>query len=508
MTRAHGFFLKSILSGIFIVFVTQSVQAQYYPPNYYYHPYASHYYYYNYPYYSPQYYVPTPLQPFPKYRPQKNAVLYVGPTKTTPKPIKKTIPAQASTSNYQGSVSVVPDFRQSIHAVPTDMESGAQPSLSPQIHQPQPTGYQPHPRVPYIPPPKFLPTWWVQGEVLFWFVDDAPLIPLVTTDVTNDPFEGSLGQPGTRILFGDSDGEYDLGIGGRLTLGKWLSESVATELTGFFLPQQSVSFSEASDNTGNPPLFFPFFRAELNREGSFSIADPTPQLGPGPIVGSVNIDSELSLWGAEWNIFRKVSCEPGSIVCLITGIRYAGMNEALRIQSSIRDVPFDLNVDLQDSFETSNHFVGGQIGGLASFRYKRFTADLIGKVALGANLYSANISGSNTQTGTGAINPGTSPGGIYTQPTNIGSRNRGVFTVIPQFQFRVAMDVTPTFRIFAGYDFLYWSEVVRPGDQIDRTINATQTLGRPLVGEPRPQVIDAMTDFYVHGLSAGFQWDF
>jgi hypothetical protein len=43
--------------------------------------------------------------------------------------------------------------------------------------------------------------------------------------------------------------------------------------------------------------------------------------------------------------------------------------------------------------------------------------------------------------------------------------------VVPEVGVKVGYQVTPHLRAQVGYDFLYWSDVVRPGSQIDPLIN-------------------------------------
>jgi hypothetical protein len=127
------------------------------------------------------------------------------------------------------------------------------------------------------------------------------------------------------------------------------------------------------------------------------------------------------------------------------------------------------------------------------------------EVALGASHQVVNIQGSTTETGTGSANPGTFPGGFFAQSTNVGRRTDDQFGVIPQLQVQFGYQVTSWLRAFVGYDFLYWNQVVRPGSQIDRRVNATQQLflGESLIGTPLPAPLFDRTDFWVQGVSFG-----
>ncbi len=67
--------------------------------------------------------------------------------------------------------------------------------------------------------------------------------------------------------------------------------------------------------------------------------------------------------------------------------------------------------------------------------------------------------------------------------------------------------MTDSVRIYVGYTLLYWSNVVRPVDQIDFGINPTQlpTAAGPgtLVGPARPAFNFHETDFWAQGVNLG-----
>src|SRR4029453_13105386 len=76
----------------------------------------------------------------------------------------------------------------------------------------------------------------------------------------------------------------------------------------------------------------------------------------------------------------------------------------------------------------------------------------------------------------------TFPGGYFALPTNIGSHKRTVFAVVPEVGLTLGFQLTRWASVFAGYSFLYTNNVARPGNQIDRSINPTQSVA--WVGEP------------------------
>jgi len=75
---------------------------------------------------------------------------------------------------------------------------------------------------------------------------------------------------------------------------------------------------------------------------------------------------------------------------------------------------------------------------------------------------------------------------------------------------KVGYDLNDNVRIFAGYDFLYWSSVVRPGDQIDQTLDANRVPNAggpfPAVNEVRPRVPFTTSSYWAHGFTGGLEF--
>jgi len=65
-------------------------------------------------------------------------------------------------------------------------------------------------------------------------------------------------------------------------------------------------------------------------------------------------------------------------------------------------------------------------------------------------------------------------------------------------------------RVFTGYTFLDWSDVARPGDQIDRGVDvngvpASRTFGVPAV-PARPAFAFHGSDFWAQGVNFGLEF--
>ena len=86
-----------------------------------------------------------------------------------------------------------------------------------------------------------------------------------------------------------------------------------------------------------------------------------------------------------------------------------------------------------------------------------------------------------------------------------------LFAVVPEATLKFGLKGERS-RFFVGYNFLLLSDAVRPGDQIDRTVNPTQVPvlnpGGMTYGPDRPQTIFERRDFWVQGLMIGFEQRF
>ena len=104
----------------------------------------------------------------------------------------------------------------------------------------------------------------------------------------------------------------------------------------------------------------------------------------------------------------------------------------------------------------------------------QFSLDLLMRMAIGSTHQSVLIDGSTTISGSSvstAITSQDATGGLLAQRTNIGEYTRNRFAVVPELGVTLGYAMTPQWRATLGYTFLYWSSVVRPGDQIDRNVN-------------------------------------
>src|SRR5262249_36584507 len=114
--------------------------------------------------------------------------------------------------------------------------------------------------------------------------------------------------------------------------------------------------------------------------------------------------------------------------------------------------------------------------------------------------------------GTTSVTPPGGPtttvqGGILAVSSNIGQHRHDEFAVVPEVNLSVGYKVNKSIRVYAGYSFLYWSDVLRPGDILDRTVNRTliptSLQFGPLVGPLRPSPAIHQSDVFIHGGQLG-----
>lgn len=355
--------------------------------------------------------------------------------------------------------------------------------------------------------------FWVGAEYLLWWVKNGPEpVPLVTNGPLDS--EGILGRPGTSVVFGGPSVDYGSISGGRLTLGYWLDSdrNLGIESSGFLLEEKGTGFSQSSDGSaGTSVIARPFFAVNDGTEFRFIVA------APGLSAGNVEVSSSSQLWGTEVNVVKESSSGKNVDAYLFGGFRYMDLAESLDIDTQSAGkvailagfigVPITppFVVSVNDHFGARNQFYGGQLGGRVNFQRDWVFATLSGKVALGSTHEVVDINGTSNISTPGVS--GALPGGLLALPTNSGHHTRNVFVVIPQVGATVGLQLTARLRAFAGYEFLYWSDVVRPGDQIDRGIDRRQVASSPTFDSTatttRPAFAFRSTEFFAHGLNFG-----
>jgi hypothetical protein len=423
------------------------------------------------------------------------------------------------------------------------------PFVDPATAPVAPPGPLPEPHSPELPTERYFPTQdasafpytcWVSSEYLLWEMKNGPRPPpLVTLSTTQAPNPGVLGSRGTTVLFPEADFDYGDTSGGRWKIGSWLNahETCGFEITGLLLEQRLVGFSALSNSAGSPVLGVPFKDAVSGRElvdfASF----------PGRFAGGIDVASRNRLWGMEGTLLSNliktqvhIGGGPDPLgdfrADLLGGFRYLDVDENLEVTESslvLRGGVTDFNgkvvgpghtLVISDGFSARNQFYGGQLGVQGEFTHGCYFVDFLGKLGVGATREMFEVSGNTVLTGglkrhgrhLIPVPPAEAVGGLLATSTNIGKQQQEPFSVLPELGLNIGYQCHPLFRVFAGYTFLYLSDVVRPGEQVDRVINLSRvptgpTFG-PLQGPARPALPFRETDFWAHGFNFGFEFCF
>ena len=363
--------------------------------------------------------------------------------------------------------------------------------------------------------------FWLSGEYLLWWTKDESCPPLVTSSPTGTPFSnaGILGVPTTSVLFGGSNLDSSSNSGGRLTAGLWLGEERAfgVEGGGFLLEKRSEIFTAASDAAGSTILARPFTSAITGDETKLQVAFP------GAFAGGVAAASSSRLWGAEGNLVACLDSSSHGSLDLLAGFRYLDLDGDLRIQSATTVLPGGVigfngepvlapnGVAIADHFGAHNHFYGGQVGLRGGYTWGRLGVDGSVKVALGTNHEVVAIDGSTSLLTPNGV-AGTVNGGLLALPTNSGRTSHDEFSAVPEVGLHVRFQITERLSAQVGYNFLYWSDVVRPGDQVSRSVNLTQlptsAAFGPLAGPAQPAALFRQTDFWAQGIDFGLAFHY
>jgi hypothetical protein len=229
---------------------------------------------------------------------------------------------------------------------------------------------------------------------------------------------------------------------------------------------------------------------------------------PGVLAGSVTASTSSQFYGAEANLRRNIFCGCDWYVDALVGFRYLGLKESVSVDENLTVIlPSGGGFLVHDRFGTQNNFYGTQLGTYGEYRFGRFSVGLKTAVALGTTQQIVDISGRTTISSPGSA-PTTFPGGLLAQTTNIGRHTRDVFGVVPEVGLNLGYQCTDHIRVFAGYNFIYWNSVARPGNQIDTAVNPA-LLPPPVGGGPnRPAFHFNGSEFWAQGITFGveFRW--
>jgi hypothetical protein len=270
---------------------------------------------------------------------------------------------------------------------------------------------------------------WFGAEYLLWWLKDAPGPSGVFGGATNGFDYGTAS--GVRVSAGIAGDDHCGGLEGSF----------------FILERRSASVSANVPAAGIPTA-------------------------AGPILGGApGSQTEWNrFWGGDALVskaaFGAVGKGSSWEVDFLGGFEYLDLGERLK---TLAAAP---GVDALGSFATRDQFYGLEIGARAEYVCGRFFVNATGTCGLG-------------EVHQGLLFDAVAAAGGLTAVANFHPVGDD-FAVVPHVILDAGFNVTKKIRIFAGYDFLYWNSVVRPGDEVSVTMPTLQR-----------------TDFWVHGVNIG-----
>jgi hypothetical protein len=379
--------------------------------------------------------------------------------------------------------------------------------------------------------------FWIQGDYLLWWIRRGPLsTPLVTTDPSQGVAKGSggLANPTTQVVLGGHGIDYPVFSGGRISAGFALDDGFGFQASGFLLAQQNHIMSTASDRSGSPFLLRPIVNTDANNlNAGIVVSLPLSSalaLGANAAnTGAVQVSTPCQMWGANAVATAAVLDSANTRLTALAGFRYLDLREDTEIRTEITDFAAGITFGgvrdatgdqllLLDGFQTHNHFYGGQLGMRGETRLGVLVLAAHVRLSLGDTQQAVSIQGSTSRIALAGVTQ-TLPGGWLALPSNSGTFHHDRFTVVPEVNLNVGYDLRPWLRLSVGYDFLYWSSVVRPGDQIVPEASAGAKTPPPFGQVPTfpgfgagaalvPPVPDHTSSFWAQGLNFGISLSF
>lgn len=380
-------------------------------------------------------------------------------------------------------------------------------------------------------------------EYLLWKLKDAPTpptqltLPFTATGLNQE--QTTIGLPGASIDYGGRSG-------GRITLGYWFDTEHTCGLEASYFQFErrdgSILTAQQANLNLNVTIIQNIPVTTITAAGPVVTIQQTPinvALPSTLTVAASGAAGPTDFWGGEINA-RSTRCYFGGLsIDLIGGFRFLTLaeefllNETITLQTANSNTlfvngPITSNAGIPaippavtglqvvsntaslNNISTRNTFYGAQAGASWDWRvFDRLSFQGWGKIGVGAMVESFSIT-STTTTTSGALGTTTVPGGIL-PVTGFLDQGRTRYAVIPEFNLTLAYRLCDRVKATLGYNFLYMSSVLRPGDQIafnnsSTQINIAGTQNSVATVQPAFSIKD--TDFWAQGLTVGLAFQY
>ncbi|XZE21983.1 BBP7 family outer membrane beta-barrel protein [Pirellulaceae bacterium SH449] len=355
---------------------------------------------------------------------------------------------------------------------------------------------------------------WVNVEYLMWYQRGVDTPALVTTSPAGTAQAAAGVLPNATTLFGgNNDVLTDRLNGMRVRFGWWFVNNPKLGIEGEYVGTAETRESFDLSSNGNPILARPFYNVTTGREDAQLVAFP------GVVAGRVQVDATSQFRGAAVRFRRSLCCDSGCGFSRLTcgpvpaqsrfdatlGWRYFQLDDTMGVRENLTGVSPAGSFLIQDNFQTRNQFNGVELGVMWQGRKGYWSLDTLMRLGLGNTRQTVMIDGSTT------INNGAAQqGGLLAQRTNIGTYQRDQFSVVPELGATLGYQLTQRMRLTAGYSFIYWSNVVRAGEQMDTSVNPNLLPPENPVQNNflDPRFVYRDTPYWIQGMNIGgeYRW--
>jgi hypothetical protein len=321
--------------------------------------------------------------------------------------------------------------------------------------------------------------------------------PLVTTDPATEDSTTAGVLPDATVLYGGDSDNTQMQAGLNLDFGTFLNDCQNIGFGGryFFFGADDGNFSRNSGQ--NSVLAIPFFSVDLGANSSLLLAHP--DIGGDVRSGSVAIRASNEIHGFDVYarlLYTRTAC---GRIDFITGWHTSSVNDFFQLQMQTDGNQANNDVRLLDEFNTENQFNGLILGVMTEHQICCMTLRGKARVSVGNMHQSVSINGATTVNGVLDQNE---PGGLFTASSNIGNYSQDQFAAVTEAGLSLGYYITPRTQVTVGYNLMYWSNIVRPGEQINTVIDDLN------VPPTSPTFQFHTSSFWVQSLTLGLNCEF
>jgi hypothetical protein len=378
--------------------------------------------------------------------------------------------------------------------------------------------------------------YWIEGDYHGWWVKENRFPSLLVAVTPNNQ---------QTLLAGGDSLDSAFRNGGGLTLGGWATDYHGLGLEGsfFVMEGRSKEFSNSGTGAANAAAIArPFFSVLTGSEALFPVSAPpstsfSVQVQPFDIFRNTTNTSGTAaattegiqcdngrFFGADLHFIGNFCCDATCRLDFLIGYRFLELDDRFAMEQDTLSATTQTSLisgsqtvvstvsNITDRINTGNRFHGGQIGLRGEYRGDRWFIKGTAACSFGATDEGADFFGTTTFANNTGAAPVTVPGGFLVSPARIGSTSTTQFTVVPEAHLTVGFAVCDWFRFTFGYSFLYWSSVVRAGDQVTHALNPLQIPAIAGVlnsgAAIQPLTLLHCNDFWAHGFDLGIELRF